>query len=288
MNGTVAVARYTLLELSRRRVLLVFFLVGVLGIVGLGVGLRILYSLFVSNPNGGFNSVTNQFVELQFVSFIRSALGTFGLLIAYGIGMTAIYHDLDSGAAISIFSKPVSRFAFSVGKILAGVVALVVTVGLLAIEARLVMLLFGGGYEDVITEEVLATVANTLVVMLIVLALSTWMNNIVAAVVAFVYYNVITAVMTLLHSFVTSNLIENGVARTVIDVAYWLFPHPLTSSIPAALVRAQVQAGGQGGQGAGPAAVVPSGSGPGDIVWWAFVVLFFSAMVYYSVRRRQV
>lgn len=288
MNGTAAVARYTLLELSRRRVLLVFFLVGSLGIIGLGVGLRILYSLFESNPNGGFNPVTNQFVELQFVSFIRSALGTFGLLIAYGIGMTAIYHDLDSGAAISIFSKPVSRFAFSVGKILAGVAALVVIVGLLAVEARLVMLLFGGGYEDAITEEVLATVANTLVVMLIVLALSTWMNNIVAAVVAFVYYNVITGVMTLLHSFVTSNLIENGVARAVIDVAYWLFPHPLTSSIPAALVRAQVQAGGQSGQSSGPAAAVLQGSGPGDIAWWAFVMVFFAAVVYYSVRRRQV
>ena len=36
MNGTLAVARYTLLELSRRRILLVFFIIGALGIAAIG------------------------------------------------------------------------------------------------------------------------------------------------------------------------------------------------------------------------------------------------------------
>src|SRR5437667_1907926 len=241
-----------MLELSRRRILLVFFLLGAVGLLIFGFGFRFLYS-FASS--GGLGSSSNldpatfdRLLQLQFLSYLYGALSTFALLIGFGIGMTAIYHDLDSGAAVSLLSKPITRFAFALGKIVAAIGSLVLIVGVLALEARLVMLLFPGGLESSLTGQVIATTANTLVVMLIVLALSTWMNNIVAAVVAFVYYNVITGVMTLLHSFVNSNLIENGVARAVIDVAYWLFPHPLTSSIPAALVRAQVQAGGQSGQ----------------------------------------
>lgn len=279
MNGTLAVARYTLIELSRRRVLLVFFILGFLGIIAIAVGLKILSTIFVQ---GDTSSASGPALELQFAALISGVLADFGLLIAYGIGMTAIYHDLESGAAVSIFSKPVSRLAFAVGKILAGIVGLVVIVGLLAIETRLVILLFGGGYEGVITEQVLAVVANTVIVMLIVLTLTTWMNNIVAALVAFVYYNVLTGIVQQLHNFVANNLIENDIAKAVINVVYWLFPHPLTSNIPQALVR------GQAGGRSTSTTIAIVASGPGDIAWWAFLVLLFSAVLYYSVRRRQV
>ena len=278
MNGTLAVTRYTLIELSRRRVLLVFFILGFLGIAGVAVGLKILAYFFnQAEPSGPSFPV-----ELEFAVIISGVLADFGLLVAYGIGMTAIYHDLESGAAVSIFAKPVSRLAFATGKVLAGIIGLVVIVGLLAVETRLVILLFGGGYADVITEQVLAVVANTLIVMLIVLALTTWMNNIVAAVVAFVYYNVLTGVVQQLHNFVANNLIQNDVARAVINVVYWLFPHPLTSNIPEALVR------GQAGGRSTSTTITITASGPGDVAWWAFLVLVFSALLYYSVRRRQV
>ncbi|MDQ2942941.1 MAG: hypothetical protein M3R21_04625, partial [Candidatus Dormibacteraeota bacterium] len=49
MNGTLAVARYTLLELSRRRILLVFFVVGALGIAAIGIALKILLSVSPAN-----------------------------------------------------------------------------------------------------------------------------------------------------------------------------------------------------------------------------------------------
>jgi len=41
VNGALAVARYTLLELSRRRILLVFFIIGVVGVAVVGIGLKI-------------------------------------------------------------------------------------------------------------------------------------------------------------------------------------------------------------------------------------------------------
>ncbi len=293
MNGTVAIARYTLVELSRRRILLVFFIIGALGILALGVGLKVLYSVVSSGsgfgPSGVDPAAFNRFIELSFLSYIFGALGIFGLLVAYGIGMTTIYHDLDSGAAVSIFSKPVSRLAYTFGKIGAALAALLVIMAALAIEARLVMFLFGGGLENSLTGAVLAVIGNTIVVMLLVLALSTWMNNIVAVIVAFIYYNVITGVIAFVHNLTDSGVISSGIVKTIFDVLYWLVPHELVSSAVGDLVRAQVSIQGErGARGATALAGVPSASGTGDIVWWAFVVFVFCALVYYSVRRREV
>src|SRR5207344_987127 len=127
LNGTLALARYTLVELSRLRFLLVFFIIGAVGILALGVGLKILFSVVSSGsgfaPNNVDPAAFNRFIELTFLTYIFGALGIFGLLVAYGIGMTAIYHDLDSGAAVSIFSKPVSRLAYTTGKIAAAIAA---------------------------------------------------------------------------------------------------------------------------------------------------------------------
>ena len=293
MNGTLAVARYTLVELSRRRILLVFLILGAVGIAALGTGLKLLYSFLSTSsgvaPSNADPAAFNRFLELLFVNYVFSALGTFGLLIAFAIGMTAIYHDLDSGAAVSIFSKPVSRLAFAGGKVAAAVAALVVIMAALALEARFVMFLFGGGLENALTFEALAVVANTLVLMLIVLALSTWMNNIVAAVVAFVYYNVLSGVVGFVHNLVDNGLIGNSVVKAIFDIVYWLFPHQLVSSAPGELARAQIGLSGTTPQGGSQAlASIPAASGAGDILWWAFVVCFFSGMLYYAVRRRQV
>lgn len=292
MNGALAVARYTLLELSRRRILLVFFILGAIGIVCLGVGLKVLYSFASGQGNFGAPNTDpaafNRYLELAFVNYVFSALGVFGLLIAFAIGMTAIYHDLESGAAVSIFAKPVSRFAFAVGKIGGAVLALVVIVGLLAVETRIVMFLFGGGLEGSLTGEAAAVVGNTIVVMLIVLALSTWMNNIVAAVVAFVYYNVITGVIAFVHKLFDTGAINNTLVRSIFDVLYWLVPHELVSSAPGDLARAQIALSNAPSSNTAILGAIPSASGWGDIAWWAFVVVFFAGMVYLAVRRRQV
>jgi ABC-type transport system involved in multi-copper enzyme maturation permease subunit len=291
VSGALAVGRYTLLELSRRRILLVFFILGALGIVCLGVGLKVLYSFASSQGSFGAPNTDpaafNRYLELAFVNYVFSALGVFGLLIAFAIGMTAIYHDLESGAAVSIFAKPVSRLAFAAGKIGGAVLALVVIVGLLAVETRAVMFLFGGGLEGSLTGEAAAVVANTIVVMLIVLALSTWMNNIVAAVVAFVYYNVITGVIAFVHKLFETGAINNDVVKTIFDIVYWLVPHELISSAPGDLAKAQIALSNSGSD-TQILSAIPSASGWGDIAWWAFVVIFFAGMVYLAVRRRQV
>ena len=294
MNGTLAVARYTLLELSRRRILLVFFVVGAVGTVLLGVFLKIANALATRGTAQSVNGATqldpaqmNQLLEAVFVTYLLGALGIFSLLIAFAIGMTAIYHDLESGTAVSLFSKPISRLAYTIGKISAAVAALVLVVGVLAIEARLAMLLFGGGLEGALTAEVLAVVANTVVVMLIVLALSTWMNNIIAAVVAFIYYDVVAALVVTIRNLTDQGVIDNGFLKGVFDVLYWVVPHKLTSSASGDIAR-EIQLSGGGSANAATLAAIPPASGAGDILWWAFLVIVFSSLVYVAVRRRQV
>jgi ABC-type transport system involved in multi-copper enzyme maturation permease subunit len=290
VKGALAVTRYTLLELSRRRILLVFAVVGAVGIVALGLGLKLLYEVAAANRFGNARidaGLLARFLELLFVTYVVQALGLFALLIAYAIGMTAIYHDLESGAAVSIFSKPVTRLAFTTGKVGAAIVGLLVIVGLLAIETRIVMLLFGGGLETALTGEILAVVANMVVAMLIVLALSTWMNNIVAAVVTFIYTSVVEGVIVFLHRFADQGLIGNETVKVIFDVLYWFVPHPLVSSAAGDLARTQLQMSG------GPVsnqmtASIPPASGAADIAWWAVTLIVFCALLYYSVRRRQV
>jgi ABC-type transport system involved in multi-copper enzyme maturation permease subunit len=294
MNGAAAVARYTLLELSRRRVLLVFFIIGAAGIALLGIGLKLLYQVLSSNPNSfGTNNqsdpaVFNSFLELLFVSYLVQALSVFALLLAYGIGMTTIYHDLESGSVVSIFSKPVSRFAFAIGKIAAAVVGLLVIVGLLAVEARIAMLLFGGGLEAALTAQLVAAVANATVIMLIVLALSAWVNNILAAVITFIYYNVVTGVISTIHLLADSGVLGNDIVRSVFDILYWLVPHQLVSSAVRELAQRQLELSGSQAGNQAALATIPGPSGTGDILWWGFNVVFLGALVYLAVRRRQV
>ena len=294
MSGAAAVARYTLVELSRRRVLLVFFVIGAVGMALLGIGLKLLYQVLSSSTNSfgtntqGDPAVFNSYIELLFVIYLVQALSIFALLLAYGIGMTAIYHDLESGSAVSILSKPVSRFAFAIGKIAAAVAGLLVIVGLLAIEARIVMLLFGGGLESALTGQILATVANAMVIMLIVLALSAWLNNILAAVITFIYYNVITGVIAFIHGLADSGVLGNDIVRNVFDILYWLVPHQLVSSAVRELARRQIELAGSAAANDAALASIPQASGAGDILWWGFNVVLLGAIVYWAVRRRQV
>jgi ABC-type transport system involved in multi-copper enzyme maturation permease subunit len=298
VKGTLAVARYTLLDLSRRRILLVFLIIGALGIAGIGALLKIFSSSFTSGvsfgPPGTVSdpAKVNRFLELMFVTDLVGALALFALLIAFGIGMTAIYHDLESGAAVAIFSKPVSRLAFTVGKIGAAVAAMIVIVGALSIEAMLFGLLFGGGLEQTVVVEAVAQVANAVTLMLIVLALSTWMNNIVAAIVALIYHFAASVVVALHAQMASGFLGDNAFLKDGLNVLYWLVPHQLTSDAPRELVKAELELFSSDQTSAADlaraVASVPGASGATDIIWWAFVVAVMATLVYIAVRRRQV
>ena len=300
MNGALAVVRYSLIELSRRRILLVFFAVGAAGIVLIATLLKVFATALTGNIGSGSSdsnvdpATLGRALQLGFVSDIISALGIFALLIAFGIGMTVIYHDLESGAAISIFSKPVSRAAYAGGKVAAAIVAMVAIVGVLSLEARLVMFLFGtGDLGTALWWETVAQVANAVTLMLLVMALSTWMNNIIAAVVAFIY-NAVGGIVVALHTQEhAGGLGNNAVLKAGLDLLYWLVPHQLISDAPREIAKAELALVAASSQGGGPTAdqvlsSIPLASSATDIIWWAFGIAVFAALVYMAVRRKQV
>jgi ABC-type transport system involved in multi-copper enzyme maturation permease subunit len=298
VSAALAVARYTLTEMSRRRLLLVFFAIGAIGIAGLGIVLRAFASSFVAVSGGGpgFQGPTSEqmqkLTELSFVTDLIGALGIFALLIAFAIGMTAIYHDLESGSAVAIFSKPISRLEFTIGKLAAAVVAMIAVVGLLSVEARLVMYLFGGGLENALWLETVAAVANAVTLMLIILALSAWLNNIVAAIIGFIYNSAAGVIVTLHLQANAGNLGDNQVLKSGLSVLYWLVPHALVSSAPRDIVEQEFEILNSSATNAPPVDQVISGiPGPSsvtDIVWWGFVVAVLFGLLYLAVRRRQV
>jgi ABC-type transport system involved in multi-copper enzyme maturation permease subunit len=300
VNGAATVARYTLVELSRRRLLLVFFLIGAGGIAILGFSLKIFASSFSAGISGGPGStpldptVVDRYLQLQFVTNLISALGFFALLIAFAIGMTVIYHDLDSGSAVAIFSKPISRLAFTAGKLVAGILAMIAIVGLLSIESRLLMFLFGSGngLDQTLWVESLAQVANAIALMLLVMALSTVMNNIVAAVVAFIYHGLAGVAVGLYNAYQGGFLGHNDLLHYGFTVLYWVVPHDLRSDAARELIKVQFALfpapADSGFDQSQALAGVPGASGLDDIAWWGFVVAVFVLFVYYTVRRRQV
>src|SRR5438046_1953988 len=78
-------------------------------IAAIGAALKIVSVTSPTVVSGGFGppgsaqpdqALIDRLTELQFVSQLIDVIGFFALLIAFAIGMTAIYHDLESGAAV--------------------------------------------------------------------------------------------------------------------------------------------------------------------------------------------
>src|SRR3989442_8818091 len=107
--------------------------------------------------------------------------------------------------------------------------------------------------------------------MLIVISVSTWMNNILAAIAAFIYYNVITGVISTIHILADGGVIGNNVVRDVFDVLYWHVPHQLVSTAVRDLSQAEIQISAvvENNQAL---ATIPSPSSAGGIAWWGVTV----------------
>ena len=196
MRQVVAVAFYTLRELSRRK-LLIFLVAGGAGLVLLAA---ILAALVRANAPAG----TLPAKDFSGVLLLQVAglVSLFAWIAAVAIAVTLINHDLESGSVVSIFSKPVSRLQYALGKLIAAAVALLLIVVVLGVGTQLLVLVNGGGHETALLKTLLLITANELTQMLIILVLTVLMNNIVAAGIGIVIMQVIKVVGTvnvLLH-----------------------------------------------------------------------------------------
>src|SRR5205085_12037561 len=107
MSKALAVGRYTLLELNRRRIVLVLVLVSAALVARTGLAPHLL-------PGFRTDDDRTQFI----LETLSRVVGLTVTLCAYAVGMTVINHDLDSGTAVGLFAKPISRVAYAAGKLL--------------------------------------------------------------------------------------------------------------------------------------------------------------------------
>src|SRR5260370_8868492 len=106
MSQALAVARYTLIELTRRRLLGVIVAIGVVLTAGIAAAPHVLRQ---PTPKDG-------------VIVVLTALGAevpYTITVcAFVVGMTVINHDLDSGAVVSIFSQPILTSPYTDAKVI--------------------------------------------------------------------------------------------------------------------------------------------------------------------------
>jgi ABC-type transport system involved in multi-copper enzyme maturation permease subunit len=284
--AAIAVARYTLLELSRRRLLLVFVGIAVFLTAGLGIA-----PLFLP----GINSVDERAVFV--LGGISRVDGLAIELCAFAIGMTVINHDLDSGAIVAILAKPVTRLSYAVGKLAAALSLLLLLVSVFTAGSVLVVALDGGGHVAVLFWFFATNAANFMLLMVLVMILTVYLNNVVAAAIV-VAFSFVQNQVSILHEMVQSNVMSDHILRPVIDTFYWLVPHQLLSNLDRDIAIANFNANcatGCPGMRPSPAQYladelsrIPGASGSGDAVYWLAYLVVVCAILYVALRRKQV
>src|SRR5215471_7584434 len=203
MTKTLAVARYTLLEIGRRRLLL--------AIVAIGV---VLTAAIAVTPHLLPGNDTNTKKLIVALTGLQDVVPTALLLCAFAIGMTVINHDLDSGAVVSIFAKPVSRASYTLGKLVAAQAMLLLIAAIFTSGSLIDTALNGGSVYGVVVWTGLAQAANVVLLMLVVMTLTVYLNNIIAAAIGFVFnYAAINDVT--LYTMFQQNATTNSVGGVV-------------------------------------------------------------------------
>jgi len=285
VSKTLAVSRYTLVELWRRRILIVLVLVAVALIAGVGA---------VPHVVPGFRSDDDRTVFI--LDTLSRLVGLAASLCAYAVGMTIINHDLDSGTAVGLFAKPVSRIGYALGKLITASGVLIAIAALLGGGAVLLVALNGGGHVQPLFWFSAATAANIVLLLVLLMILTVYINNIVAAVIVFAF-NYVDGVVVSAHTLVQENLITSPPLQWIVDFFYWALPHPLYSDLPRELVRLQFKLGAEGPH---PGPVISAAmqqqmiqrtvaaSSAGDVMFWLAYLAVLCALLVLAVRRKQV
>jgi hypothetical protein len=122
MNALV-IARNTVGDALRKRVLLVFLLIAIV---------MLFLSLFLA-----YFSAREQMVIFKSVAFV--ILMVFGALIAITTSIFLIPNEVEKRTIYSVLSKPVQRWEFFIGKFLGGAFTVLVTLGLMALVLGVVV-----------------------------------------------------------------------------------------------------------------------------------------------------
>jgi ABC-type transport system involved in multi-copper enzyme maturation permease subunit len=277
VTQTLAVARYTLLEISRRRLLLVVIAVGLLLMAAIAITPYVL---------PGNSAPTDKLIVS--LSGLHEIVPTALLLCALAIGMTVINHDLDSGAVVSIFAKPVSRESYTGGKLIAAISLVLLIAVIFGAGSMMVIAIDGGQAFGVVFWESAALAANALLLMLLVMALTVYVNNVIAGAIVLAFNFAAGRVLDL-HAMVVNGVITDHTFAAIANAVYWIVPHELTSNLQRTLVHMRLDMRELVVFGrADPFKDIPGASNTADIAFWLAYVVAICLLLFWSVRRKQV
>jgi Cu-processing system permease protein len=120
----LVVARWTLLEARRRRLLLAGVVLSVAFVVLFAVGFALLYSSQEQAQAGELGGGLEGREELLAVSTILVVLGLYGVqflaaLLALFLGVASVSPEIDSGALHAVLARPLRRLDYLLGRFLA-------------------------------------------------------------------------------------------------------------------------------------------------------------------------
>lgn len=133
MNKIISIADYTLKETFRNKI--------ILGILGIGI-LYLGSTIFVSSLSMGEDLKVAKDLGLAGIYLIS-------LIITIFLGASLIHKEVESQTAHTIFSKPISKNQFILGKFFGLLVSMAIMVLILTVFYLLIVFYKGGGFDAV-------------------------------------------------------------------------------------------------------------------------------------------
>ncbi len=168
-NKIFTVARFTLHELLKSKILFVTLFIGFLIAVATYVATEFTYG-------------TPQKVALDF-GFGMLSLSSLG--ISLFMGASLLPNELDSRTVYMVISRPVPRWCFILGKILGLMGVLAINVFILSAFTISCLLLLGGELNQAIIFTAAFNILESLLLLLVVVFLSLFLNSILSSSTAF-------------------------------------------------------------------------------------------------------
>ncbi len=226
MNQVVAIAVNTFKETIRDRVLVVIVAFALLMIVG---------GLWLGSISLGEES-------RMMIDFGLVAVSGFGLIVAVFVAAGLVRKEVEKRTVFVLFSKPVSRGAFILGKFLGFCCTMaVVLAGMGAFLVALVWLV-GGQPTPMLMLAVVMIYVQLLAVMAVTIFFSTLGSAILASVLGICVY----VAGQLSHNVLSlTRLGENAVTEALSWVVYVVIPNFSAVDVKAGVVGEQTLAGGQ-------------------------------------------
>jgi ABC-2 type transport system permease protein len=169
LNKIFTVARFTLHELLKSKILFVTLFIGVLIAIATFVATEFTYGTPVK-------------IALDF-GFGMLSLSSLG--ISLFMGASLLPNELDSRTVYMVISRPVPRWCFILGKVLGLMGVLCINVLILSLFMIICLLLLGGELNQAIFLTAAFNILECLLLLLVVVFLSLFLNSILSSSVAF-------------------------------------------------------------------------------------------------------